>query len=225
MSEKTKKTPKTKEVADITVEKVDQDGVDQSVEAEIDVQAAETKVEDVEAAENIEFDAENMPKIDDAMLEQAKEMMAKLEQADELAAENTDLKSKLGRLAADFEGYRNRTTLEAQEAEAKGTAKAAEALMPVYDDIARALSMGAEDPAKLIPGMEAVQNKVLNIFNGLGLEATGAEGEDFDPQWHEAIQVIAGEEDNKIVQVYELGFRMGEKSIRPARVVVSKNEG
>lgn len=224
MSDKTKKNPETKEVADITVEKVDQDVVDQSVEAGIDVQAAETKVEDA-AAENIEFDAENMPQIDDTMLEQAKEMMAKLEQADELAAENAELKGKLGRLAADFEGYRNRTTLETQEAEAKGSAKAAEALMPVYDDIARALSMGAEDPAQLIPGMEAVQNKVLNIFNGLGLEATGAEGEDFDPQWHEAIQVIAGEEDNKIVQVYELGFRMGEKSIRPARVVVSKNEG
>ena len=100
--------------------------------------------------------------------------------------------------------------------------KAAEALMPVYDDMDRAVTMGAGDPAKLIPGMQAVQNKILTTFAGLGLEATGKEGETFDPQWHEAIQVVPGDEDDRIVQVYQLGFRMGDRLVRPARVVVSK---
>ena len=191
---------------------------------------------DTEATENIKFDAEpvedgenadfempeGFPDMDENMLGQVQEMMAKLQRVDELEKENADLKNRLGRLAADFEGYRNRTGLETAEAEGKGVSKAAEALMPVYDDVERALSMGTDDPAKLIPGMEAVLNKVLLVFGGLGLEATGREGETFDPQWHEAIQVVEGDEDEKIVQTYQLGFKMGDRLVRPARVVVSR---
>ena len=167
---------------------------------------------------------EGFPEMDEGMMAQVQEMMGKLQKADvaeELERENADLKSRLGRLAADFEGYRNRTTAEAAEAEAKGISKAAEALMPIYDDVSRALSMGTEDATKLIPGMEAVQKKVLTIFSGLGLEATGQAGEDFDPNFHEAIQVVEGD-DGKILETYELGFRMGERCVRPARVVVGQ---
>ena len=190
-----------------------------------------------EAAENIKFDAETVekadtdtdfempegfPDMDENMFGQVQEMMAKLERVDELEKENADLRGKLGRLAADFEGYRNRTAQESAEAQSKGVSKAAEALMPVYDDMERAVSLGVDDPAKLIPGMQAVQNKILTIFAGLGLEVTGKEGETFDPQWHEAIQVVEGNEDEKIVQTYQLGFKMGDKLVRPARVVVSR---
>jgi len=165
---------------------------------------------------------EGFPEMDENMFGQVQEMMAKLERVDELEKENADLKNRLGRLASDFEGYRNRTTIESAEAHDKGVSKAAEALMPVYDDIDRALSLSVDDAAKLVPGMQAVQNKVLTIFGTLGLEATGREGEQFDPQWHEAIQVVAGAEDEKIVQTYQLGFKMGDRLVRPARVVVSR---
>lgn len=190
-----------------------------------------------EAAENIKFDAETVekadtdtdfempegfPEMDENMFGQVQEMMAKLERVDELEKENADLRGKLGRLAADFEGYRNRTAQESAEAQSKGVSKAAEALMPVYDDMERAVSVGVDDPAKLIPGMQAVQNKILTIFGTLGLEVTGREGETFDPQWHEAIQVVEGDEDDQIVQTYQLGFKMGDKLVRPARVVVSR---
>ncbi|MGX9688048.1 nucleotide exchange factor GrpE [Deinococcus wulumuqiensis] len=190
-----------------------------------------------EAAENIKFDAETVdeavtdtdfempegfPDMDENMFGQVQEMMAKLERVDELEKENADLRGKLGRLAADFEGYRNRTAQESAEAQSKGVSKAAEALMPVYDDMERAVSLGVDDPAKLIPGMQAVQNKILTIFGTLGLEVTGREGETFDPQWHEAIQVVEGDEDDQIVQTYQLGFKMGDKLVRPARVVVSR---
>ena len=195
--------------------------------------------------ENIKFDAEpvaetdnmdedadlQMPEgfpdmdadlMDAGMLGQVQEMMGKLQKADELEKENADLKNRLGRLAADFEGYRNRTGIETAEAEGKGVSKAAEALMPVYDDVERALTAGVDDPAKLIPGVQAIQSKVLSIFSTLGLEATGREGETFDPQWHEAIQVVPGDEDDKIVTTYQLGFKMGDRLVRPARVVVSR---
>lgn len=190
---------------------------------------------ELDNAENIKFDAEpvddatdatdadfQMPEMDENMFAQVQEMMGKLEKVDELEKENADLKNKLGRLAADFESYRNRTATETADAQDKGVSKAAEALMPVYDDVDRALNMGVDDPAKLIPGIQAVQNKILSIFVTLGLEATGREGEQFDPQWHEAIQVVPGDEDEKIMQTYQLGFKMGDKLVRPARVVVSR---
>ncbi|MDL2344178.1 nucleotide exchange factor GrpE [Deinococcus sp. MIMF12] len=191
---------------------------DTGTEVDTDLPGAET--------DNLEedLDAAGFPGMDEGMFAQVQEMMGKLGRADELEKENADLRGKLGRLAADFEGYRRRTQEDVEAAQGQGVARAAEALMPVYDDLDRALSMGAGDPAQLIPGMQAVQSKVLLVFGGLGLEATGREGEVFDPRWHEAIQVVPADEDDVIVQVYQLGFRMGDRSVRPARVVVGKKQ-
>ena len=159
---------------------------------------------------------------DPSMFAGVQEMMDKLQRSDDLERENNDLKGRLARLAADFESFRRRTASDAADAQAKGTADAAEALMPVYDDVSRALEMGSADPAKLIPGMQNVVSKVLSVFERLGLSATGKEGETFDPQWHEALQVVPGEQDDTVVQVFQTGFRMGDRLVRPARVVVSK---
>ncbi|GHF39338.1 protein GrpE [Deinococcus metalli] len=184
-------------------------------DVDLDVPEADT--------DNLEEDQDTaFPGMDDAMFGQVQEMMDKLQRADELEKENADLKFKLGRLASDFDGYRTRTQQDVQAAQGQGVSRAAEALMPVYDDLDRAVTMGAGDPAKLIPGVQAVLGKVLGVFAGLGLEATGKEGETFDPQWHEAIQVVPGDADDVIVQVYQLGFRMDGRLVRPARVVVSR---
>lgn len=180
---------------------------------------------DLPTPENDEdIDLSNFPGMDENMFGQVQEMMDKLERVGELEQENSDLKGRLGRLAADFENYRRRTQEDVEAAQNQGVAKAAERLMPVYDDLERALSMGSEDPTKLIPGVEAVQGTVLRVFGQLGLEATGREGEHFDPRWHEALQVVPGPEDDVIVQVYQLGFRMGDRLVRPARVVVSRKQ-
>lgn len=181
------------------------------------VDAEFTPTEFDDSLEDGDFDG-----IDPNMFAQVQEMMAKMERVDELEKENADLKNRLGRLAADFESYRNRTAAETAEGVSKGVSKAAEALMPVYDDLDRAVSAGVDDPSKLIPGMQAVQGKILSIFSTLGLEATGQQGESFDPQWHEAMQVVEGEHDDQIAQVYQMGFKMGDRLVRPARVVVSK---
>ncbi|MFK7603935.1 nucleotide exchange factor GrpE [Deinococcus sp. SM5_A1] len=188
-----------------------------TIDADGDIIDAELLGEDGEDADFAGF-----PGMDEGMMAQVQEMMGKLERVEELEKENADLKFKLGRLAADFDGYRTRTGQDLDAAEGRGISKAAEQLMPVYDDLDRAVTMGSEDPAKLIPGVQAVQSKVLSIFSKLGLEVTGQEGEDFDPQWHEALQAVPGDEDDKIVQVFQAGFRMGDRLVRPARVVVSR---
>lgn len=188
------------------------------------VDAEGTELDDGPETDNMAEDADEagFPGMDENMFAQVQEMMGKLERVDELEKENADLRGRLGRLAADFEGYRTRMGQEVADAKGQGVAKAAEQLMPVYDDLDRAVTMGSGDPAKLIPGVQAVQNRVLNTFSALGLEATGKEGEAFDPQWHEALQVVDGPEDDVIVQVYQVGFRMGDRLVRPARVVVSR---
>lgn len=189
-------------------------------ESGLDLPDAETDNMDEDA--ELEAGLEGFPGMDEGMFAQVQEMMGKLGRADELEKENADLKGRLGRLAADFESYRRRMQEEVAEAESRGVAKAAGELMPVYDDLDRAVTMGSADPAGLIPGVQAVQATVLRVFAGLGLEPTGREGEAFDPQWHEALQVVPGDEDDQIVQVYQLGFRQGGRLVRPARVVVSK---
>ncbi|ULH16092.1 nucleotide exchange factor GrpE [Deinococcus sp. KNUC1210] len=199
--------------------------IDLDSETGNEVSRPESDVVDVDASTDAEMDdsADFDPSMfDPAMFGQVQEMMDKLQKTDELERENTELKNRLGRLAADFESFRRRTADDATEAKNKGTADAAEALMPVFDDISRALEMGSGDPAKLLPGFVNVQNKVLSVFEKLGLSATGQEGEHFDPQWHEALQVVPGEQDDVVVQVFQRGFRMGDRLVRPARVVVSK---
>ncbi|MVN88198.1 nucleotide exchange factor GrpE [Deinococcus sp. HMF7620] len=191
-----------------------------TIDAETELDVPDTDTDNLDEDQDAAFPG--LDGLDEGMLGQVQEMMAKLGRADELEKENADLKGRLARLAADFENYRRRTQEDVQAAQGQGVSKAAEALMPVYDDMDRAVTMGAADPAKLVPGMQAVQGKILNVFSSLGLEVTGKEGEAFDPQWHEALQVVPGDEDDVIVQVYQLGFRMGDRLVRPARVVVSK---
>ncbi|GGJ82577.1 nucleotide exchange factor GrpE [Deinococcus aquiradiocola] len=195
---------------------IDADSGETVTEAELT--QAETLTED-EDADMADFDPSSL---DPSMFAGVQEMMEKLQKADDLERENADLKGRLARLAADFESFRRRTADDASEARNKGTADAAEALMPIYDDLSRATEMGSADPAKLVPGMQNVMSKVLNVFEKLGLQSTGREGETFDPQWHEALQVVPGEQDDTVVQVFQLGFRMGDRLVRPARVVVSR---
>lgn len=193
-----------------------------TIDADNGLDLPDTETDNMAEDAELEASLDDFPGMDEGMFAQVQEMMGKLGRADELEQENADLKGRLGRLAADFESYRRRMQGEVESAEAQGVAKAAEGLMPVYDDLDRAVTMGSGDPAKLIPGVQTVQATVLRVFAGLGLEPTGREGEPFDPQWHEALQVVPGDEDDRVVQVYQLGFRQGDRLVRPARVVVSK---
>ena len=177
---------------------------------------------ETEAADDTEEVDTDLPDLDPSMFAQVEEMMGKLSKYDELERENADLKGKLSRLAADFESYRRRTAQETQEAEGAGVAKAAETLLPIYDDLTRALEMGGSDPTKIMPGLQNVQGALLRTFEKLGVSTVGQEGETFDPRDHEALQVVPGERDDVIVQVYQLGFRLGDRLVRPARVVVSR---
>ncbi|AFZ68680.1 nucleotide exchange factor GrpE [Deinococcus peraridilitoris] len=186
-------------------------------------QGTEQEAREIEAElrEEAELEDEDTA-FDPAMFAQVEEVMKKLERVDELERELNDTRGKYARLLADFENYRRRTNQDVLDAQGTGVAKAVEALLPVFDDLSRAVEHAEKDPGSIVGGVSSVRDGMLRTFERLGLTQTGAEGETFDPAWHEALTVVPGDRDGEILQVYQVGFRLGERLVRPARVVVVK---
>ena len=126
------------------------------------------------------------------------------------------------RLAAEFDNYRKRTLKEKESAYSNGRADAVEKLLPVYDNLLRALQQETTDTA-FKKGVEMTMNELVKILGGLGVEIFGEAGEVFDPNLHNAILHIDDDSipENTITQVFQRGFKMGEKVIRFAMVQVA----
>ena len=126
------------------------------------------------------------------------------------------------RLAAEFDNFRKRTAKEKEQSYANGRADAIEKLLPVYDNLARALKQETADAA-FKKGVEMTMTELVKILNGLGVEIFGAEGDMFDPELHNAVLHIDDESipENTITQVFQQGFKMGDKVVRFAMVQVA----
>ena len=126
------------------------------------------------------------------------------------------------RLAADYDNYRKRTLKEKEQAYGHGKADAVEKLLPVYDNLERALAQPTEDEAYK-KGVEMTMTQLVGILNGLGVEIFGAEGDAFDPNIHNAIMQAQadGVEENTITKVFQKGFKLGDKIVRFAMVEVA----
>ena len=126
------------------------------------------------------------------------------------------------RLAADYDNFRKRTLKEKEQSYGNGKADAIEKMLPVYDNLERALSQNCTDEAYK-KGVEMTMTELQNIFTALGVESFGAVGDPFDPNLHNAIMHNEDESlgENVISLVFQKGFRMGEKIIRFAMVQVA----
>ncbi len=126
------------------------------------------------------------------------------------------------RLAAEYDNFRKRTAKEKESSYANGKADAVEKLLPVYDNLARALNQETADAAYK-KGVEMTMNELVKILNGLGVEIFGAVGDIFDPNIHNAVMHTEDEsvEENTVVQVFQQGFKLGEKIVRFAMVQVA----
>ena len=126
------------------------------------------------------------------------------------------------RLAAEFDNFRKRTVKEKESSYANGRADAVEKLLPVYDNLARALKQETTDAA-FKKGVEMTMTELLKIFGSLGVEVFGEEGEMFAPNLHNAVLHIDDDSipENTITQVFQQGFKMGEKIVRFAMVQVA----
>lgn len=157
---------------------------------------------------------------------------AELEAASEAqkAAEEqaADAVARHARLQADWENYRRRTAQERLDERERATEKLVEALLPVVDDMERALDHArtqelAEDFQQFVDGVDAVRSKLLSVFDREGVEAIDPAGEAFDPNIHQAVGRVEDAEkfDETVNDVYQKGYRMGGKILRPAMVTVT----
>ena len=126
------------------------------------------------------------------------------------------------RLAADYDNFRKRTVKEKEQSYGNGKADAIEKLLPVYDNLERALNQPTEDAAYK-KGVEMTMTQLVGILNGLGVEIYGQTGDEFDPNLHNAVMHTedADAAENTITQVFQKGFKMGDKIIRFAMVQVA----
>ena len=126
------------------------------------------------------------------------------------------------RLAADYDNFRKRSQKEKEQLYTMGKSDAVEKLLPVYDNLERALNQPTEDAAYK-KGVEMTMNELVKIFTALGVEVFGTAGDAFDPNLHNAVMHIEDENlgENTLSQVFQKGFKLGDKVIRFAMVQVA----
>ena len=129
------------------------------------------------------------------------------------------------RLAADFDNYRKRVAREHSELTARANERLVNELLPVLDDLERALEAAAEhEEAKLEEGVRLVHRELVEALTREGLVEVETDGQ-FDPHVHEALVSQPSEqEDGSVIEVLQKGYRLGDRVLRPARVVVSQGE-
>ena len=126
------------------------------------------------------------------------------------------------RLAAEYDNFRKRTSKEKEQSYGNGKADAVTKMLPIYDNLERALNQPTEDAAYK-KGVEMTMTELMKIFTGLGVEVFGQVGDVFDPNLHNAVMHLDSEEhdENVITQVFQKGFKMGDKIVRFAMVQVA----
>lgn len=152
---------------------------------------------------------------------------SKKEKKDQEIAELTEKletqKNSYMRLAAEYDNYRKRTVNEKLSIYDDATAKAVEQLLPVADSMQMALETLKDAPEEVKKGMELVSQQLNKSFESLKIESFGDLGDNFNPEIHNAVSKIESEdfEENKLSQVFQKGYKIGDKVIRHAMVQVA----
>ena len=176
--------------------------------------------EQMETAENNENQAE----------EATEKQTEELTDADKLAAaeeEIAQLKDKYLRQVAEFDNYRKRTLKEKTELILNGGAKVLEALLPVLDDLERAMQNieKSDDVTTLKEGVDLIINKLEKTLYTQGLKKMETVGKEFDTDFHEAVALIPAQEEaqkNHVIDCVQTGYMLNDKVLRHAKVVVGQ---
>ena len=167
---------------------------------------------------------------EETVKEATKEAEEPAEEKDPLEAtkaEIEELKTQILYKTAEFDNYRKRTLKEKTELILNGGEKAVTAVLPVIDDMERAIENGAktDDPAVLREGMELIYNKFIKALEGLGVKKMDTTDADFDTDLHEAVAMVPGMGDDKkgkVIDCLQTGYMLNDKVIRHAKVAVGQ---
>ena len=144
------------------------------------------------------------------------------EKIEALEKEQAALNDRYLRLCAEYDNFRKRSQKEKDALYGDVKANAVSAFLPVYDNLERALKQGTEDEAYR-KGVEMIMTQFCTTLEKLGVTPIECQGEKFDPALHNAVMHVEDEEkgENEIVEVFQKGFKLGDKVIRFAMVKVA----
>ena len=181
--------------------------------------------------------AVTMPEIDLGALDETEVGDAPLEdmvlaEMDALRNERDEFRDRFMRALADAENSRKRSERDRREAEQYGGSKLARDMLPIYDNLSRALEAATDEQRQvsgaLLQGVELTMRELLNVFKKHGIEPIIPNvGDKFDPQLHQAMfeAPIEGTKAGDIIQVTQAGFMLHDRLLRPAQVGVSSKTG
>lgn len=182
------------------------------------------KNQETEATETTEKQQDDNQKAEETELSPEEALAKELETAQATIEEQKD---KYLRLSAEFDNYRKRTMKEKAELIKNGGEKAISAILPILDDLERALgNMQKTDDIKAVQeGIDLIYQKFLKNLSQEGLEKMNPIGEAFDTDYHEAVALVPAPEENqkgKILDCVQTGYKLNDKVIRHAKVVVAQ---
>ena len=198
-----------------------EDGSEQEAEVVETEEAAEAvEAAETEEAEEAAGDADELIAEAEAIVEEA----SAAEQLDAAKAEAAEWQGRYLRLHAEWDTYRRRTNEQRAEEKARATEKLVEDLLPVLDDFERTVAYAEEHgEGGLLDGVKAVQAKLLDMLAKSGLETIDPAGQAYDALEAQAVGTVPDDEefDETVRDVYQKGYRMGKKVLRPAMVTVT----
>ena len=192
-------------------------------EEEKDILEEEETLKEEEEIEN----SENSESSEDSENSENSENSEEKDPLEAAQEEIEQLKTQILYKTAEFDNYRKRTLKEKAELILNGGEKAVSAILPVIDDMERAIENGekTEDPVVLREGMELIYQKFMKALESLGVKKIDTEDADFDTDLHEAVAMVPGMGDDKkgkVIDCLQTGYQLNEKVIRHAKVAVGQ---
>ena len=142
-----------------------------------------------------------------------------------LRPEKANYLDRLARLQAEFDNYRKRSVKEQQDFRDYALAEALKSLLPIMDSLDRAVKTNAKTVEDLRSGIELIDKQFHDALAKLGVEPVPASGEVFDPNLHQAVQMVETDEveDHRVIDELQRGYRIKDRLLRPAMVRVASN--
>ena len=190
----------------------------------------EEEIKNMEEEETLDQQTENEEAEGNDSIADSEAPEAEDEEQDPLEkalAEIEQLKTQMLYKTAEFDNYRKRTLKEKAELILNGGEKAVSAILPIIDDMERAIENGTktDDPAVLREGMELIYNKFVKALEGLGVKEIETQDADFNTDVHDAVAMVPGMGDDKkgkVIDCLQKGYQLNDKVIRHAKVAVGQ---
>lgn len=144
---------------------------------------------------------------------------------EKLKAERDNLFDRLARLQAEFDNFRKRANKENSDYRDFALAEAARSLLPVIDNFSLALKNAGSNPEDFRKGVELIHKQLLDSLQKMNVQRVPAQGQPFDPRFHEAIEMVDSNdvEDNHVLEELQPGYKIKDRLLRPAMVRVARN--